>query len=355
MADPDDLDATLVAQHLQLQAARKRVADLREAIGREGDARAAHLAPLDVPLPSAYGDLVAASRAYLEEVGRVDLALEDVLDAKELRLLRIEAQRLGWTASDAAAVGLCGLAGAVTAVLADAIDQPILDGLGIIARSELISRWKRETTNLPIDYHGPIVGGTAHRVTSAGHDIGRPVAAIRQIVEGVYHGTGWTFGEKVTRTALGTTGGTPFDAVPDLSIAAGLWVKHLITDVVTPTSLPVPGWTALYERASTEELGDFFKDMYWAGGEGPGWNLRTVGITKSIPLVVVEFGVRSKTGWDSWSDRGTLRLTDREHAKQDEMLLAGNGIVAAVTTGQALIECLTTQSPWACGRSTLKS
>ena len=342
-SDPDPLDEILSAQQQQLQVARDQVARLRETLEQGSGSEAPGL--LEVPSAADYDALTSASRDYLQTQGRTDLDLEDLLEPKDLDLLRLESQRLGWTTSDLAAVGVCGLVGSVTAILANAIDDAIVQQFGLLEQTELISRWKGETTNLPIDYHGAVVGGPAHRVTSAGHDIGRPVEAIRQIVEGTYKGTGWLFGEKVTRTAEGTSFGTPFDAVPEVRTALALWVKHLITDVITPTSLPLPGWTALYEAAPSAELADFFKDMYWPGGGDAGWNLRTMGITKSIPLVVVEVGIRTKLGWDTWTERGSLQAMDRERAKRDEMLLATHGVVTAVTSGQAVIECLTTSSP----------
>ena len=343
MSERDPLDEILSAQQQQLEAAQEQVSRLRDVLNQGSNAES--LAMLEVPSPAEYDALTSASRDYLQTQGRTGLDLEDLLDPQDLDLLRLESQRLGWTTSDLAAVGVCGLVGSVTALLAGAIDDVILQQFGLLEETELISRWKRETKNLPIDYSGAYVGGPAHRVTSAGHDIGRPVEAIRQIIEGNYQGTGWSVFGKVTRTAEGTPFGTPYDAVPDVRIALALWVKHLITDVITPTSLPLPGWTALYERASTEQLADFFKDMYWPGGGDAGWNLRTMGITKSVPLVAVEVGIRTKLGWDAWTERGSLQATGHERAKRDEMLLAAHGVVTAVTSGQAVIECLTTSSP----------
>ena len=342
MSERDPLEEILSAQQQQLQAAREQAARLRDSL-EQGSSSAAS-AMLEVPSPAEYDALTAASRDYLATEGRSDLDIEDLLAPEDLDLLRLESQRLGWTTSDLAAVGVCGLVGSVTALLAGTIDDGLVAQLELLEQTDLISRWKLETTNLPIDYSGAYVGGPAHRVTSAGHDIGRPVEAIRQIMEGTYQGTGWSYGEKVLRTAEGTPFGTPFDVVPEVRTALALWVKHLITDVITPTSLPLPGWTALYEAAPTEELADFFQDMYWQGGRA-GWNLRTMGITKAIPLVVVEVGIRTKLGWDAWTDRGSLQATDRERTKRDEMLLAAQGAVTAVTTGQAVIECLTTSSP----------
>lgn len=343
MSEREPLEEILSAQQQQLQAAREQAARLRDSLN-QGSSSAAS-AMLEVPSPAEYDALTAASRDYLTTQGRSDLDIEDLLAPEDLDLLRLESQRLGWTTSDIAAVGVCGLVGSVTALLAGAIDAAVVEQLGLFEQTELISRWKRETTNLPIDYSGTYVGGPAHRVTSAGHDIGRPVEAIRQIMEGTYKGTGWSYGQKVVRTAEGTPFGTPFDVVPEVRTALALWVKHLITDVITPTSLPLPGWTALYEAAPTAELADFFQDMYWARGGNVGWNLRTMGITKSIPLAVVEVGIRTKLGWDAWTDRGSLQATDHERAKRDEMLLAAHGVVTAVATGQAVIECVTSSSP----------
>lgn len=342
MSELDPLEEILSAQQQQLQAAREQVSRLRDSLNRGSSSSAPTM--LEVPSPVEYDALTTASRDYLTTQGRSDLDIEDLLEPEDLDLLRLESQRLGWTTSDIAAVGVCGLVGSVTALLAGDIDKLLVRNLKLLEQTELISRWKRETKNLPIDYTGVNSGGTAHRVTSAGHDIGRPVEAIRQIMEGQYRGTGWSYGQKVPLTRLGTQYGTPYDGVMDVTTALTLWVKHLITDVITPTSLPLPLWTALYEKAPTEELADFYKDMYWQGGQA-GWNLRTMAITKSIPLVVVEIGIRTKLGWDAWTVRGSLKASDRERVKRDEMLLAAQGVVAAVTTGQAVIECLTTSSP----------
>jgi hypothetical protein len=344
MSERDPLDEVLAAQQQQLKAAREQVARLRDSLNQGSSSGT--LAMLEVPSPAEYDALTSVSRRYLETEGRTDLDLEDLLEPQDLELLRLESQRLGWTTSDLTAVGLCGLVGSVTALLAGAIDAAIVQQFGLLEQTKLVSRWKRETTNLPIDYSGAVVGGPAHRVNSAGHDIGRPVEAIRQIMEGTYEGTGWLYGEKVPRTAEGTPFGTPYDAVPEVRVALALWVKHLITDVITPTSLPLPGWTVLYEAVPTEELADFLKGMYWRRDGVPGWNMRTMAITKSIPLVVVEVGIRSKLGWDAWTHRGSLQATGPERAKRDEMLLAAHGILTAVTTGQAVVECLTTESPF---------
>jgi hypothetical protein len=239
VSENDGLDTALAAQQLQLEAARARVDELHRTITKSPPT--GPRPPLEVPDPGEYDALVVACEVYLRSIGRTGLALEDTVDAGDLRILRVDAKRLHWSPEDILTVGLCGLVGSVAALLAGAVDQRVAESLQMFEGTDLIHRWKRETTNLPIDYNGAVVGGPAHRISSAGHDIGRPVAAIRQIVQGQYRGTGWLLHQKVTRTPTGTPTGTPFDAVPDIGLAASLWVKHLVTDVLTPTSLPLPG------------------------------------------------------------------------------------------------------------------
>lgn len=343
MPEPDDLEDNLKAQHEQLRELERRVAQLKAA--SLGDADVRGLEALEPLRPEGYEELSRANREYLESRDRAHLALEDMLEPEQLRLLQLESDRLRWDTSDYITVGLCALLGGAALLLQGAIDQAVLEATGMMERTELIERWKTETTNLPIDYQGQGAGGAGHRVTSAGHDPGRPVAAIQQIMQGRYEGTAWSaFAGKISPTALGTPYGTPFDAVTDPRLAAGLWVKHLLTDIVTVSSLPLPGWTALYESAPTGDLAEFFKDMYWSNG-APGWNVRTLGVTKMVPLVIVEVGIRSKLAWDTYQQRGTLRLEALEKDKRDEMLLAASGVLALMSVGRVAFECFTTSSP----------
>lgn len=344
MSDPSDLDRNVAAQSDQVRDIADRVAALRSAIESGAPLSAADLVPLVVPEPGSFEQITAANRRYLEAAGRTDVQLEDLLNPEDLELLRLDSQRLRWTRGDIVAVGMSGLLGALCSIFEDTIDAVVATRLGLVEKAELIRRWKRETGNLPIDYSGAYSGGGAHRATSAGHDLGRPIEAVRQIVDGQYRGTGWVFGEKQPLIRAGGVRGTPYDErTPCMAVA--LWVKHLVTDFVTPTSLPLPGWTKLFELAPTQELAEFFQDMYWTRQRGPGWNLRTMASTQMVPLVVVEAAIRSKLLWDAYEERGDLRLTEQERSKQDEMLLAGNGVVALVSVGRAVIECLTTSSP----------
>ena len=340
--DPEELERNLVAQQDRVRQVRERLAHLREARDRDEDVRELESVPvLDA---HAYEDVSRANRRYLASRGRLHVALEDQLDADQLRLLDQESARLRWDRSDYLTVGTCALLGCIAALFEGAVDQAVVEAVGLMENSELIETWKAETENLPIDYQGQGAGGPAHRVTSAGHDPGRPLAAIKQIMEGQYEGTAWSAAGKTHPTAYAIPQGSPFDAVPNVSEAAALWVKHLVTDVITVTSLPLPQWTKLYEVAPTAEVARFAKDMYWSNNTA-GWNVRTFGVTKMVPLVITEVGVRSKLAWDNYCDRGELRLLQREERKRDEMLLAANSMVAMFSSGHVVVECLTTSSP----------
>lgn len=343
MPERDDVEDNLKAQQERLREIRTRVGQLKAA--SDGEADAADLEPLEVLRPGTYDEITRANCDYLESQGRAQLALEDMLGPEQLRLLQLQSDRLRWTRSDYLTVGLCAMLGCTALLLEGAIDQAVLEATGMMERTELIDQLKGNTTNLPIDYQGQGAGGAAHRVTSAGHDPGRPIAAIEQIMQGRYEGTGWdALGAKLNPTATATPHGTPFEAVADPRIAAGLWVSHLVTDVVSASSLPLPGWTALYEAAPTAEVGEFLKGMYWSS-DGAGWNVRTLGVTKMVPVVIVEVGVRSKLSWDAYQQRATLRLEPLEKNKRDEMLLAANGVVALMSVGRVSFECFMTSSP----------
>ena len=64
----------------------------------------------------------------------------------------------------------------------------------------LIQGWERDARRMPIDHMGPGFGGRAHRVRSAGHDIGRPFEALSQIRDGQFRGFRWDHGVKIPVT-----------------------------------------------------------------------------------------------------------------------------------------------------------
>jgi hypothetical protein len=104
-----------------------------------------------------------------------------------------------------------------------------------------------------------------HRVRSSGHDLGRPIAALRQIRDGVFTGVRWD------------NGAGPQDPYPryvparSVSEALVLWAKHLAADAVTPISLPLPGFSRLYGPGSRQRGGRPRRLGVPAGESGAGY------------------------------------------------------------------------------------
>lgn len=81
-------------------------------------------------------------------------------------------QRLPWTQQDVIAVGFAGMVGMAATWFDSTIDREVRDRLEEFKATELVKGWERDARRMPIDYMGPGFGGRAHRVRSAGHDLG---------------------------------------------------------------------------------------------------------------------------------------------------------------------------------------
>ena len=169
-------------------------------------------------------------------------------------------------------------------------------GAGQLAEdTDLIRRWERDARAMPIDYMGPGSGGRAHRVRSPGHDIGRPFEALRQIRAGEFRGFRWEYGAQIEVTE------PRYRQVESLGEALVLWGKHLVADVVTPVSLPLPGWTKLYELPS-RRLGTFAHQTY-----NSGVNPRS-GALSTLPVLSTGVVVRTHVHGRAVLARGSATL-----------------------------------------------
>ena len=188
---------------------------------------------------TAFNDRLRNEKCWTEV--DLDAALTPELAAKldQWRSL----QRIPWSTADIAAVGLAGMVGGTCVWFDAAIDRMIRQWLKPLNQTRLIQAFEKAGKQLPIDYMGPGFGGRAHRVKSAGHDLARPFTALRQIMDGQFDGIRWSFGERVTATKA-------FEPVQSFEEALLRWVMHLIADVLTPMSLPIPGFSLLYESNS---------------------------------------------------------------------------------------------------------
>lgn len=243
--------------------------------------------------------------------------------------------RLPWTHADIAAVGFAGLVGVLASVFDDQLDAAVLDGLGRLKELPLLKGWESAGKGLPIDYTGPDFGGPDHRFRSAGHDLGRPIAALKQIIDGQFRGVTWADGTRTLfETAPGAYNG---HAVGEALV---LWMKHLAADFVTTKSLPMPFSTFLYEMPD-HQLRKFSHDLYGGVHRGAeqhaGLNMRSGLLTPAISLITTEVIIRSFVQGRAWHATRSLSLSAPEKRVQMEMLLAGHSFTAAGSISNAVI------------------
>ncbi|WP_214407036.1 hypothetical protein [Pseudonocardia lacus] len=290
--------------------------------------------------PERYEDLTATNEALRASQGwdeiDLDAALTPALRAEYERWE--DRHRARWSEQDVAAVACAGLIGIAATWFDSAIDGAVRQRLETLKDSPLIRRWEREARGMPIDYTGEGFGGPGHRMRSAGHDIGRPFEALRQIRAGQFRGYSWDHGQRITHLADATPFGTRYVPVETLGEALTLWGKHLVADVVTPMSLPLPGCTKLYELPS-RRLRTFAHQTY-----DNGLNTRWVALS-TLPVLTTEVVVRTHVHGRAMLSRGTAILEPAEAAQRSELLLAACALVGAASLGKALTIAIATRSP----------
>lgn len=297
-------------------------------------------APAATRAPERYEDLTATNDALRAEHGWDDVDL----DAALTPALRAEYERwedrhrARWSQEDVAAVACAGLVGVGATWFDATIDSVVRDRVEKLKDTPLIRRWEREARGMPIDHMGEEFGGKGHRFRSAGHDIGRPFEALRQIRAGEFRGYSWHDGVRTTHHRSATPFGTPYTPVDTFGEALTLWGKHLVTDVVTPMSLPLPGWTKLYELPN-RQLRTFAHQTY-----DQGLNTRWAALS-TLPVITTEVVVRTHVHGRAMLVRGSAVLQPAEDSLRTELLLAGHALVGAASLGKALTIALATRSP----------
>lgn len=279
-----------------------------------------------------YSDLTThhQQRRAAEGWGEPDIA--DILDPIALRQLDgwRATQRVPWERGDLVVVGVSGLIGALGNLYDSQLDAAMLSGLSLLKKTDLLRRWERQTARLPIDYTGPKFGGPAHRVRSAGHDIGRFFNALDQIRTGTFEGTCWEDGQRMFETVATTRSGVPFAQAPEWHLAVALLLKHWAADFVTPMNLPLPGWTLLCEMPNPD-LRKFANDAYAGTNSGDGLNLRSGMLTPGLGMLATEVVLRTHTHLGAYRSTGTARLAISAAAKHTEMLLAAHAAAGAIS------------------------
>ena len=283
-----------------------------------------------------YDELTAHNfeRREVEAWGEAEIA--DLLDPVALKQLDEwrEAQRLPWERSDLAVVGVAGLIGALANLYDTQIDAAVLDGLSWLKKSDLLRQWEKDAARLPIDYTGPKFGGPAHRARSAGHDIGRFFNALNQVRTGTFEGIWWEDGQRIVEQVATTRSGRSFAQATEPHLALALLLKHWAADFVTPMSLPLPGWSLLYEMPN-RDLRKFAQDAYAGTNSGDGLNLRSGVFTPGLGMVATEVIIRTHTHLSTYRETGSPRLQTAGTAKRTEMLLAAHATAGAVSLSKA--------------------
>ncbi|WP_107657336.1 hypothetical protein [Nocardia suismassiliense] len=279
-----------------------------------------------------YFDLTAHHQQRREVEGWGESDIADILDPIALRQLDgwRATQRVPWERGDLVVVGVSGLIGALGNLYDSQVDAAVLSGLSLLKKTDLLRRWERETARLAIDYTGPKFGGPAHRVRSAGHDIGRFFSALDQIRTGTFEGTWWEDGRRMFEEVATTRSGLPFAKAPERHLAVALLLKHWAADFVTPMNLPLPGWT-LFGEMSNPDLRKFANDAYAGTNSGDGLNLRSGILTPGLGMLATEVVIRTHTHLGAYRSTGTPRLATSAAAKHTEMLLAAHAAAGAIS------------------------
>lgn len=274
-------------------------------------------------------------RRVAEAWGEADLA--DILDPVAVEQLERwrKAERIRWEPSDLAVVGIAGFLGALANLYDVQVDSAVLGGLSWLKRTDFLRRWEKEAARLPIDYTGPNFGGPAHRVRSAGHDIGRFFEALNQIRSGTFEGTVWEDGQRIIKVATTTRSGMPFAQATEPHLAVALLLKHWAADFVTPMSLPLPGWSLLYDMPD-RDLRKFAHDAYAGTNSGDGLNLRSGILTPGLGMFATELIIRTHVHLAAYRNAGSPRLSAAGTAKRTEMLLAGHAAAGAASLSKTV-------------------
>lgn len=288
-----------------------------------------------------YGELTDFNDKLREEHSWSSIDLDAALTPEQAAALAQwrSRQRVSWSTADIAMVGLAGMLGTACVWFDASIDRTVRTRLNAATKSGIFRQFEKAGKRLPIDYMGEGFGGRAHRIKSAGHDLARPFAALRQIMDGEFRGVRWSFGQRSTVSYSGR-----FDQVNTFEEALLRWVMHLTADVLTPMSLPIPGASLLYEM-DNEAISNFALHAYKGLRSGEGVNLRSATIAPGMTTMTVEVAIRTHTHLASLKAHGTAALSRQDERKQAELRLAAHSLVGAASIGKATAKGLITKHP----------
>ena len=336
----ESIDQSLGKQEGDIEGLRARSQALREAIQakgisvpepsrRSGRSQKQSAQESAEPIEPSYEEITAANLAYLERNGLADREFDDLFSREQLlaieRELSAPLARERWDRWDFCAVLAGGIAGVAADFFSGGIDKKLKNWLG---------EYKISSPQVATDYQGPGFGGPWHRGLSPGHDILRVFEAVWQIKNGTFRGFKKISGGFEWITSTMTPDGTPFQTCDGaLGLEAILvWVKHLASDFVTPTSLPFPGMSYLMQMPNVQ-VHKFAIQLYQSG-----YNLRLI-LVQALAPALVEIVVRGYLYGRQFINTGTIKMSTERKQKLTEMLLTAHALVMAVNVGKVVVRC----------------
>ena len=273
-----------------------------------------------------YDEVLSKNLIYLEKKGLQDEKLDGLFSKDDLlkieRELSQPIQREKWDRWDYVTVFTAATSGAIADHFTKGIDNNL---------SNWLDGFKIETPKVAIDYQGPGFGGRYHRGMSSGHNILRIFSAIWQIKNGTFTGLKQTpNGFEWVETTVNQYGNN-FDTYSGFE-AFLIWMKHHLSDFVTPDSLPFPGMSFLMELPD-HEIRKFAIQMY-----SHGYNLRFI-LVQALSPALVEIITRGYVMGREYKEFGEIKFPSAKRLKLTELLLTGHLLVTAVNAGKVIIQC----------------
>lgn len=273
-----------------------------------------------------YEEITSSNISLLRDPGAFDAEFDDLFSVDDHRRIERELSqpiaREKWDKWDVVATFSGGIAGVVADFFTGGIDKQL---------SNWLSEIKIKSPQVSIDYQGPSFGGPYHRVLSSGHDVLRVFSALWQIKNGTFTALRQVPGGFEWVTPSTNQNGAPFDTFEGLE-AFILWARHLLSDFVTPKSLPVPGMSWLMEMPN-HEVRKFVIQLYQHG-----YNLRFL-LVQALAPALVELIVRGYVFGREYQTTGAIKFPSAKRLKVTEMLLTAHALVMAINVGKVAIKC----------------